>query len=90
MLLNADPRHTADYERFKAAASRIMNRHGGHIERRIAVGAGPSADERDPDRPDEIHVVTFPSEESFDAYVQDPELAALRELRAKAIRRTVV
>jgi uncharacterized protein (DUF1330 family) len=83
VLLHVDPEHTADYERFEAAASRIMGRHGGRIERRVAVGG-------DAGRPDEVHIVTFPSENNFDAYLQDPELAGLGDLRARAIRRTVV
>jgi hypothetical protein len=49
-----------------------------------------TATERDSGRRDEVHIVTFPSEKNFDAYLQDPELTALGELRAKALRRTVV
>ena len=91
VLLYLDPEHRADYERFESAASLLMERHGGRIERRIAVGhAGDIGEPDGPDGPDEIHIVTFPSEKAFDAYVQDPERASLEELRARAIRRTVV
>jgi hypothetical protein len=62
-----------------------MQRHGGRIERRIAlVGGGEEG------APDEMHVVTFPSRANFDAYRGDPALGPLADLRARAIARTVV
>lgn len=86
VLLHVDPDHREDYERFEAEASRIMARHGGRIERRLATAASDD----DEDVPDEVHLVTFPSPESFHAYRHDAALEPLGELRARAIRRTVV
>ena len=85
--LHIDSEHRDEYERFEAEASRIMARHGGLIERRMATTSG--ATDHD-DVPDEVHLVSFPSPESFEAYRLDPELTPLAELRSRAIRRTVI
>jgi uncharacterized protein (DUF1330 family) len=85
VLLHVNPGQQAEFERFEGAASRIMNRYGGRIERRIPLARGA-----DPDQPDEVHVVTFPDRESFDRYRADPEIQALASLRERAIRRTTV
>jgi uncharacterized protein (DUF1330 family) len=62
-----------------------MSRHGGRIERRIALQDGLGASP-----PDEIHVVTFPSRTAYEAYRDDSALASLAALRARAILRTVI
>jgi len=62
-----------------------MSRYGGEIERRFAFPA-----RTDPEEPDELHIVRFPDAESFDRYRGDPEVASLADLRAQAIRKTVV
>jgi len=87
VLLHIDPEHMDDYERFEAEASRIMARHGGRIERRLATSAPAGTDG---DVPDEVHLVTFPTPDSFEAYRRDPALPPLSDLRARAIRRTVI
>jgi hypothetical protein len=62
-----------------------MNRYGGRIERRIECARGSDADV-----PHEVHIVTFPDEDSFARYRADADLDALAGLRACAIRKTVV
>ncbi len=62
-----------------------MSRYGGIIERRIGC-ANPAGDEQ----PLEVHIVTFPNEQSFEQYRSDPELSELAELRNRAIRRTTI
>ena len=84
--LYVHPGREADFRRFETAAARIMARHGGAIERVIRPVAAPGG----PPAPHEIHVVTFPGREAFDAYRGDPELAGLAALRAAAIARTEV
>ena len=86
-VLHVDPDRIEEYERFEREASRIMARHGGRIERRVALEPPPESPE---DAPHEVHVVTFPSAESFAAYRRDPDTTALSELRARAIRKTVL
>ena len=90
-LLYLHPGRGADFERFESAASRIMARYGGRIESRIRPaneGSASSAAMLSP--PDEVHVVRFPDADSFARYRADPELQALADLRAAAIRETVI
>ncbi|HZO53217.1 MAG TPA: hypothetical protein VFB63_10890 [Bryobacteraceae bacterium] len=75
----------ADFERFETHAAAIMSRWDGRIERVIRFdGAPASCSFR------EIHIVSFPNLAALDAYRRDPELAALKELRDKAIVTTEV
>jgi uncharacterized protein (DUF1330 family) len=85
VLLWVRPGHEEDFERFETAAADIMGRHGGRIERRLPLEPGD-----DPERPNEVHIVTFPDPAAFERYRADPELARLQELRERAIRRTTV
>src|SRR5258708_7783714 len=75
----------AEFEEFEVQAARIMQRHGGRIERRIR--RLPTAD---PSQPFEVHLESFPDESSFERYRGDPELAGLAELRVTAIRETTL
>lgn len=86
-LIYVNPEGRRDYEHFEREASRIMARHGGRIERRVGTLQEPEATG---DMPDEVHLVTFPSRQSLEAYRTDPALKELATLRARAIRRTVL
>ena len=79
------PAREADFESFETAASAVMRKHRGRIERRIGVRSGTATG-----APDEVHVVTFPSRTAYEAYRDDPALLPLAELRARAIVRTVI
>ncbi len=79
------PGREAEFEQFESAARAIMRRYGGRIERRI--GCTPQAGRN---QPHEVHIVTFPDEHSFDRYRSDADLNALADLRARAIRETMV
>jgi antibiotic biosynthesis monooxygenase (ABM) superfamily enzyme len=83
--LYVNPGREAEFEQFESAAAAIMNRYGGRIERRIGCDPGPGGD-----IPHEVHIVTFPDQDSFARYRGDAELNALAGLRARAIRSTVV
>lgn len=80
------PGREIEFRRFETEAARIMKKYGGHIERviRPAVAGQPSSS------PHEVHVVSFPSLESFEAYRGDTDLAKLAPLRQAAIARTEV
>ena len=85
VMLHVNRGREAEFERFETAAAAILRRHGGAIERRIAVEpAGETA------RPTEVHIVTFPDPAAFERYRADPDLAPLAALRADAIRETIV
>ena len=85
VLIFVAPDQVEEFERFEPRAARVMSRYGGRIERRIAFPA-----DGDPAQPDEVHVVRFPDPESFERYRCDPEMAALADLRARVIRKTIV
>ncbi len=75
----------AEFESFEAKAAEIMARHGGRIERRLAMRDGAVGNP-----PDEVHLVTFPGREAYESYRSDPALVPLVEQRARAIQRTVI
>src|SRR5262245_59900536 len=78
------PGREVEFRQFEQEAARIMGKYGGRIERVIRPTASPSSDSL----PYEIHIVSFPSIERFDAYREDTELAQLATLRQTAIART--
>lgn len=82
-FLYLKPGGEAEFERFESAAAKIMARYGGSIERRIACTPSDS-------QPNEVHILTFPDEQSFGRYRNDAELQALSPIRARAIRQTVI
>ncbi len=78
------PGREVEFRQFETQAARIMKKYGGQVERVIrplASGAPESS-------PYEIHVVTFPSREHFEAYRTDQGLASFAALRQAAIART--
>jgi uncharacterized protein (DUF1330 family) len=75
----------AEFESFETQAADFMSGVGGRIERRVVCST-----KDDPSAPDEVHLVTFPDEDSYNRYRASPELQALASLRAVAIRKTIV
>ena len=63
----------------------IMSAHGG----RLLSAFRPKGSEH-PEIPDEIHLIEFPSEEAFQAYRSDPEVARLAERRGVVISKTAI
>jgi uncharacterized protein (DUF1330 family) len=70
------------YERQAAA---IMKRHGGRIERTVALW-----ENQEDDFFREVHLVYFPSPEALAAYRDDADFKALTELRESCIVSTVI
>jgi hypothetical protein len=97
-LLYVNAGREAEYERFETEASRIMGRHGGRIVHRIKLAAAEKTASSSADRmpadgvppPDEVHIVEFADAASLSRYRADPEIRALADLRAVAIRDTIV
>ena len=75
----------AAFHTYETSASSIMATHGGRIERVIEIESDPGADTFR-----EIHIVTFPGTESFDAYRRDPRITNLAPLRHGAIAHTQI
>lgn len=78
------PGGEAGFRRYEDAAFTIMRRHGAVI-RDVRRPNGST-----PDLPDEVHHIAFPDRASFDAYVADPELRAMSELRERSVARAQV
>ena len=76
----------AELRQFETEAAHIMQRYEGRIERVIRPTASTLSDSL----PYEVHVVSFPSMERFEAYRKDGNLAALAPLRQSAIARTEI
>jgi antibiotic biosynthesis monooxygenase (ABM) superfamily enzyme len=75
----------AEFEAYERKVSRIMARHGGVIERAIrTLGASDDGS----DEPFEVHVLTFPNQDLYDAYLDDPERRSLSGERAGIITNT--
>jgi len=83
LFINTD-RH-AEFASFETQATEIMSRFGGRIDRRFGC-----LNKDDPSVPDEVHLVSFPDEDSYNRYRESSEIKALASLRAVAIRKTVV
>jgi len=76
---------TDAFHEFEREAAQIMRSHGGRIERTVTIPPEPGAHTFR-----EVHVITFPFEESWGGYRADPRLAALADLRDSAIVATHV
>ena len=74
------------FQRFERQAIAIMAEHGGLLDSAFRPRA--AADGQPP--VDEVHVLKFPDEESFERYRLDARLTALAELRATAISATTI
>jgi uncharacterized protein (DUF1330 family) len=74
-----------DFRRFERAAAATIARHGGAIERVVVVR---SAEEDELFT--EIHLVTFPDDQAFEAYRGDPETVALTAVREACLVATEI
>ena len=74
-----------EFEAYEHKVSRIMVRYGGVIER--AIRTSGASDDRS-DEPFEVHVLTFPSRDRYDAYREDAERQSLSDERARIITHT--
>jgi uncharacterized protein (DUF1330 family) len=74
------------FEAYERKASQIMRRYGGSIERTMRPATASDGAER----PFEIHLLRFPSDELFERYRADSELKALSVEREAVITRTLL
>lgn len=82
VLLAIRPGATDQFHEFELQAARILTRFGAVLERTITLEPSSSNQHR------EMHVLSFPSRQAFDAYRIDPQLASLADLRAASIAHT--
>ena len=71
-----------EFEAYESKVSRIMARYGGVIECAIRTSKAPDDGS---DQPFEIHVLRFPSQELYNAYLNDAERRSLSGARAGII-----
>jgi len=72
-------------QKFEKKVLPLLKQHNGRLDH--AFTPAPELSIMD-DAPDEVHVLSFPSEAAFTAYRKDPQHLALRDERTKAIRKT--
>jgi len=72
-----------DYER---RVKPVIESYGGQFEKVIK----PTHVVGDIPMPDEIHLLSFPSEQSFQSYRDDPALPEIAALRAEAVEQTII
>jgi len=71
-----------EFEAYESRVSRIMARYGGCIDRAIRISA---ASRENANEPFEVHVLTFPSRDLYDAYLDDTERRSLSAERARIV-----
>jgi len=71
-----------EFEAYESKVSRIMARYGGVIECAIRTSKAPDDGS---DQPFEIHVLRFPNQELYNAYLDDAERRSLSGERAGII-----
>ena len=79
-ILTIRPGAADRFREFETRAARILARHGGSMERTVAVE----------DAQREVHLLRFPSQDAYAEYRADAELASLAELRSESIAHTEI
>lgn len=72
------------FRTFEHEAARIMQKHGGALERAVVLRTKPEEPHK------EVHVVSFPSADAYEAYRVSPELAAFMHLREVSVTKTEI
>jgi hypothetical protein len=83
VLLWARAGHADALIAYEDAVLQLVPDNGGRVRERVRSDGADGA-------PLEIHVLEFPSDAALDAYMQDPQRAALADARDRAIERTEV
>jgi hypothetical protein len=83
-ILTVRPGAIDKFREFETHAARIVARHGGVIERTVAVEPAVADEYR------EVHLLRFPSRDAFARYRSDRELSSLAELRLASIAHTEI
>ena len=86
VLLYVKPGRLEDLRRFERKVKPVIEKHGGRFE--LVLSATGVRGELD--RPDEVHVLSFPAKVAFEAYLNDPEVLFLAEERERIVDRTVI
>lgn len=93
VVLWAQPGEAAALVDYEDRVLTLLADHGARVVHRVRAVAGTGAGaERgvDADEPTEVHLLEFPSEDAFAAYMADKRRLALAPQRERAIARTLV
>ncbi|MDQ3247937.1 MAG: hypothetical protein M3Q45_01900 [Chloroflexota bacterium] len=71
------------FRTFEKRAAAVMQKHGGRIERTIAISAADDAE-----FVQEVHIVTFPNQGALLAYQNDQDMVAVAGLRQASVVKT--
>ncbi len=63
----------------------LLDPHGGRLEKRLRI-----SDQAEAEKPFEVHLIQFPSEDAFQAFQEDPIRKQWTSLGERAIRRVVI
>jgi uncharacterized protein (DUF1330 family) len=83
VLLWARPGQADALVAYEDAVLELVAAHGGRVRERVRTDGTEGA-------PLEIHRIDFPSDDAFDAYMNDPNRQAMAGARDAAIERTAV
>ena len=86
LVVDSDIHDAGTYERYKAGARPILERHGGEY---LARGGALDVVENGTWTPTRLVIVKFPDAASARAALDDPDYAPLRALRQGAAKATV-
>jgi uncharacterized protein (DUF1330 family) len=86
LVVDTDIHDAEAYDRYKAAARPILERHGGEY---IARGGALDVVEDGTWTPTRLVIVKFPDAASARAALEDPDYAPLRVLRQSAAKATI-
>ena len=84
-IIHAGTNGSEGLQNYEAKVIPILEEHGGRL-----LSAFKPRGHENSECPDEIHLIEFPSEESFDSYRADPRVQALSEYRRSVISETTV
>jgi uncharacterized protein (DUF1330 family) len=85
-----EPGQHEGLRRYERQVLPVFQRHGGAFERIWRPEPTVPDAPRDPDAPDEIHLLRFDSAGGLEAARRDPEMQALAGLRAAVVRKAVL
>jgi len=88
-LIYIKPGKEAEFDAFESVALPLIARYNGKLLLRVRPGAAAFIEGQDAP-PYEIHVVSFPTEEDFEAFGKAPARAAALPLKEASVDRTVL
>lgn len=88
-LIYLKPGKEAVFEAFEAVAIPLIARYNGKLIHRVRPAASAFID-GEPDRPYEIHLVSFPAEGDLEAFGRDPGRASVLHLKEESVERIVM